>query len=353
MTFESFPFVVGWELTLSCNLRCTHCASSAGKPRKRELTRAESIEICDQLPDLLVDEVIFTGGEPLLSNLWEDVSRKLSDRNIKVGMVTNGILMTEGVLKRMSDCGMTAVGISIDGPREVHDHIRRLPGAFETTVRNAEGAAKNGMNVTVITSVTGTNISRLDEIFRLVHAIGAWKWQLQPLFPAGRGVKAASLHLTDREFLSLGEYIQQTRPQANAAGLEIVPADSCGYYSVLDLPEFEWHGCGAGRFSCGIMSDGRIKGCLSWPDTIIEGDLHTDSLWTIWFRPGAFSHLRDYTVDDMAGYCADCEVALECGGGCQAMSLAATGVFHSDPYCYRRILNEMPGGRPRERAKGL
>ena len=62
MGFESFPYVIGWELTLACNLRCRHCASSAGSPRGQELTLEESLAICDQFPALLVNEVIFTGG---------------------------------------------------------------------------------------------------------------------------------------------------------------------------------------------------------------------------------------------------------------------------------------------------
>src|SRR5689334_17492757 len=57
MGFEGFPLIVGWELTLACNLRCRHCASSAGLPRDNELTIEESLAICDQFPPLLVQEV--------------------------------------------------------------------------------------------------------------------------------------------------------------------------------------------------------------------------------------------------------------------------------------------------------
>ena len=58
MSFEGFPFVVGWELTLCCNLRCAHCGSSAGYARGDELTLEESLGLCDQMPELLVQHAI-------------------------------------------------------------------------------------------------------------------------------------------------------------------------------------------------------------------------------------------------------------------------------------------------------
>jgi MoaA/NifB/PqqE/SkfB family radical SAM enzyme len=83
MDFEGFPFIVGWELTLACNLRCEHCGSSAGLPRRDELTLAEALTICEQLPDLLVCEVDFTGGEPLVRPDWWKIAQKLYELKIK------------------------------------------------------------------------------------------------------------------------------------------------------------------------------------------------------------------------------------------------------------------------------
>ena len=80
MSFESFPFILGWELTLACNLRCRHCGTAAGEPREKELTLDESLKICDQLPELLVQEVDFTGGEPLMMPGWQKIFDRLPRR---------------------------------------------------------------------------------------------------------------------------------------------------------------------------------------------------------------------------------------------------------------------------------
>jgi radical SAM protein with 4Fe4S-binding SPASM domain len=336
--FEGFPYVIGWELTLGCNLGCLHCASSAGRARAGELGLAEAVGICDQLPEMLVDEVIFTGGEPLLNEHWREIAVRLAGLGIKTGMVTNGLLLSDTVVGEMLDSGMNAIGVSLDGPESLHDRLRASPGAFRKSMENIANARKRGMRVTIITSVTGINIGRLEDIKDIVVSCGAWKWQLQPFFPVGRGKANPELDITKGQFLELGRYIKRTRPIAKGLGLEIVPADSCGYFSSLDFPEFGWKGCGAGRFSCGIMSDGRVKGCLSWPDSKSDGDLRTRRFWDIWFGEGAFAEQRRYSAADVVGDCAGCEVALECGGGCQSMSLATTGKFHADPFCYRSIM---------------
>lgn len=203
-------------------------------------------------------------------------------------------------------------------------------------------STQHGIELTVITSVTGLNIDLLDEILGIVRELGAHKWQLQPLFPVGRGSGDRALHLSGLDFLRLGRFARERATQWIPGEPKILPADSCGYYSELDVCDTPWIGCSAGRSSVGIMSDGRVKGCLSWPDWTVEGDLRKADLWTIWFRPSAFAHLRNYSAQDIHRPCHGCEKAVECGGGCQAMSLAATGEWHCDPYCYRRLLQIAP-----------
>lgn len=342
MNFQSFPFVIGWELTLDCNLHCQHCASSAGRKRNNELNLNESLAICDQFPDLLVNEVVFTGGEPLLNRNWNLIASRLQNLGIKSGMVTNGLIVTKDIITKMKDSGMNAIGISLDGTDTIHDRIRGNPGLYNKIIKSIERYIKSDINVTVITLVSGINIQDLDAVYNIVRSIGAWKWQLQPIFPLGRSNENKYLFLTDEQFLFLGMYIHKLRPKALKDGVQVVPADSCGFYSMLDFPEFGWKGCGAGRFSCGIMSDGKVKGCLSWPDYTIEGDLRKDDLWTIWFRDEAFSKLRKFKKNDLKGECKNCDVGIECGGGCQAMSIATKGELRSDPFCYNLLLKKHP-----------
>ena len=335
MSFESFPHLIGWELTLACNLRCSHCASSAGTPRPHELSLEESLLLCDQFSELLAYEVVFTGGEPFLNPGWSEIATKLRDLGIKTGIVTNGLSVTDEVISRMRECGLKSAGVSIDGPQIVHDRIRCLSGSYDKSIRGAQRLVDGDIGLTVITSVCALNIAHLDEMLEIVRSLGAWQWQLQPLFPSGRGNSNRELHLSGEDFLRLGRFICDHSD--SSVFPRVLGADSCGYFSEFDVQKFGWSGCSAGRSSLGIMSDGRVKGCLSWPDWTVEGDLRKDDLWTIWFRPSAFARLRNVTATDLGTLCRNCDHASDCAGGCEAMSLAATGTWHNDSYCFHRL----------------
>lgn len=338
MSFEGFPFVIGWELTLDCNLHCLHCASTAGAKRANELSAEEAYMICEQFPALFVREVIFTGGEPFLCSYWDQLALRLNTYNINVGIVTNGLTINDELIDKILHSKIRGLGISIDGPEAIHDRVRGKNGSFKRVLRAIEILSKNKLPVTVITSVSGLNIDHLDELYYILKSIGIWQWQLQPIFPRGRSRENEFLFLENEDYLKLGMFIQKNHSKAKDAQIELVPADSCGYFSEFDLEEYPWKGCSAGISSCGIMSNGKVKGCLSWPDHIIEGDLRENTLWKIWFRENAFKILREKNTSNMKGNCENCEVALQCGGGCQAMSLAVENTWHADPYCYKHII---------------
>ncbi len=341
--FIGFPFIIGWELTLACNLRCAHCASRAGLARPGELSRDEAFAIADQFPPLLVYEVVFTGGEPLLSPLWEPLARHLGEREIRVGVVTNGTLLDRGMLARLKAAGIGSFAVSLDGLRETHDRLRVAPGLYDRVITGMGGAVAAGLNPTVITTVNALNVGELDGLYAELKNRGVRRWQLQPIFAFGRSGDHADLQLSSTQYMQLGRFIRDVQADAHRSEFNVFGADGVGYCSelVVDDPP-PWGGCGAGVATCGIMSDGRVKGCLTWPDSMIEGSLRDRDLWDLWFDDHSFRQTRHFTREDMTGACRDCPFALECGGGCNAISLASTGRLHGDPYCFRAIESATP-----------
>ncbi|MFP4453810.1 MAG: radical SAM protein, partial [Desulfobacterales bacterium] len=59
--------VVVWNLTQRCNLKCIHCYAhaKAGK-QKNELSTQEGKALIDDLADMGVPVLLFSGGEPLM-----------------------------------------------------------------------------------------------------------------------------------------------------------------------------------------------------------------------------------------------------------------------------------------------
>lgn len=337
MPFEGFPLIVGWETTLACNLSCMHCGSTAGHPRSDELSLPESLSICDQFIDLLVCEVDFTGGEPLLWPHLFDVAHYLRKLKIKTKLITNGALLDSDIISQLKDAGITRVGISIDGIKETHNQIRTRAGLFEHIIKSLEQLAKSGIPVTVITTVNALNIDQLPDLYSLLRSLNVDIWQFQPIFPLGRARYSKMLSLSETEYLKLGDFYKTHKASDQQLNPVITPGDSFGYYTDLDKREPGWEGCSAGIDLCGITSDGHIKGCLSMPDELSEGDLRQRDLWNIWFDENSFSYNRKFNESKLGHNCTGCSHGINCRGGCTSMSYSCTGLIHNDPYCFSRL----------------
>jgi Fe-coproporphyrin III synthase len=111
-----------------CNCRCVMC--DIWKRDTNEQIRAEDLDRHRlSMQNLGVKQVVLTGGEPLLHNDLTALCNFFSDLNIHLTLLTTGLLL----LKRAEDVAtlFDDVIISIDGPQEIHDSIRRVNGAFD------------------------------------------------------------------------------------------------------------------------------------------------------------------------------------------------------------------------------
>ena len=323
---------------MACNLRCRHCGSSAGSPRVGELTTDEALKICDQFPDLLVREVDFTGGEPLLRKDWPVIAQHLKNMGININILTNGLHLQEEMVSTMKKVGISTVGLSLDGLEETHDMIRGLKGSFKSVLESIKKIQKAGMSVNVITTVNSINVEELPAIMNILKLLGVKFWRLQPIIPIGRVLSSDKLLIDNESILSLGHFIQKWSLPSEEDGMRIICADGLEYV-LDDKKEKPWRGCSAGIVTCGITSDGRVKGCLSLPDNLVEGNLRERSLWDIWFDPNSFKYTRHYFKKQLGLNCSSCDKAKQCKGGCSANSYSATATFHNDPYCFHKISN--------------
>jgi Fe-coproporphyrin III synthase len=73
--------------------------------------------------------IVFSGGEPLMNAELPEICSLLRAEGIRLTLLSTGLLLKKcsvDVAKNFSD-----VIVSLDGPREIHDGIRRVPGAFD------------------------------------------------------------------------------------------------------------------------------------------------------------------------------------------------------------------------------
>ncbi len=125
---------------------------------------------------LLVQEVNFTGDEPLLRPDWFEFATHLRKIGITSKKITNGIALTNEVIKQTIDADIAGIGVSLDGLEESHDHIRDSPGLFRHVTMGIENLSKAKIPITVLTTVNTLNISELPSIYEHLLSLGVKRW---------------------------------------------------------------------------------------------------------------------------------------------------------------------------------
>jgi uncharacterized protein len=173
-----------------CNLDCHYCYYL----KKGELyPKGESFRMPDDiLEDYIVqhidaypEQVIrfsWHGGEPTILGL--DYFRKIvelqnkhlpSAQRIMNGIQTNGTLLDEDWCRFLADESF-AVGISLDGPQEVHDKYRLTKdqkSTFEDTMRGYRLLRQHGVNCDILCVVNAHNVQYPIEVYRFFKEIEA------------------------------------------------------------------------------------------------------------------------------------------------------------------------------------
>ncbi len=344
------PFLVVWDVTYACNLRCKHCYATAGKPLQDELTTEEAKKAIDKLDKAGVPIIAFSGGEPLVRPDILELSRYAADKGIYVALATNGTLITEEKAEEIKKAGIQFVQISLDGAdAKTHDEFRGIPGAFDRTVRGIKNCIKEGFFVNISTTMTHYNYKQIPKIIDFCEKLGVDWFMAYNFVPVGRGknIKQQDLTPDEREELlkMLWEKLKtskvnvlSTAPQFARIALQrefgnetIVPTH---FYTLklksqlANLAEFIG-GCGCGRFYCAIKPQGNIEPCVFFPLTV--GNIKTDDFEDVWNNNKVFAELRN--KDLLKPNCETCKYRYYCGG-CRARAFNYFGDYLApDPGC--------------------
>ncbi len=113
----------------SCNCRCVMCDIWKANADRRDLSASELAPHIADFQRWHVQRVVLSGGEALMhDNLWT-LCALLREQGVKITLLSTGLLLrrhAERVVRWCDD-----VTVSLDGSREVHDAIRRVPNAFD------------------------------------------------------------------------------------------------------------------------------------------------------------------------------------------------------------------------------
>src|SRR5262245_8266281 len=148
------PEAVQWISTSVCDLSCPHCYSHAGKKSHRELTTDEAMSLLvDELVRLNRPVLVIAGGETLLRKDFPRIIEYTYRRGVPWAIHTHGGRVEQHI-ETFAMYPPVMAAISLDGPRDYHDHFRGKIGSFDAAIRAMKALKRIG----VAEVVAGTTI---------------------------------------------------------------------------------------------------------------------------------------------------------------------------------------------------
>lgn len=343
------PVTIVWNFTNKCNLSCLHChQDSSPASCDSELTTAQAFRVVDNMSSAGVAILAFSGGEPLLRRDVYDVIERASSNGILCTIASNGTLMTREVAKRLAEAGVKRVEIGLDGASaETHDFLRNKPSSFETTIQGIRNCAEVGFDELAVTmTLHSKNAGELEQTIELAEKLGATRFYLNRLIPAGRGMEAMHLDVTAEEKIKALETLYRKFHSSIVDGFGMqCYARGMTYYArlghersrgeVFTVSEaFSGHekmfrekfgsnisriviklstgfgGCSTGLTYAGLTASGDLLPCV--PAPIKLGNLLEQDLREIWIHNDLLNHIRNRKA--LKGSCKKCAYSGLCGG---------------------------------------
>jgi radical SAM protein with 4Fe4S-binding SPASM domain len=347
------PAVVVWNCTRTCNLNCAHCYSQSDSRRfDGELTTSEAKALINDLAELGVAVLLFSGGEPLLRNDVFELGAYAAKAGLRPVLSTNGTFIDRLSAEKIKESGFAYVGVSIDGLERTHDRIRGAQGAFERALGGMRNCRDAGMRVGVRFTLSRRNVRDLGGVFNLARREEIPRICVYHLVYAGRAASLRGEDLSHREARHAMELICRRAEDfaAEKADVEVLTVDNPADGVYIYLRQLARDAARAAETmtllrSNGGAASGEKIGCV---DSV--GGVHPDQFWlnrTLGsVRQKKFSEIWNDPADELLrslrrraemvkGRCGACAYLEVCGGGLRARAEAATGdAWAADPACY-------------------
>ncbi|MBG9589615.1 TIGR04053 family radical SAM/SPASM domain-containing protein [Cytobacillus firmus] len=355
--FNKDPFIVIWELTRACQLKCLHCRAEAQYRRDpRELSFEEGMALIDQIREMNNPMLVFTGGDPLMRQDVFDIAEYAVKKGVRVSMTPSATPnVTKEAIEKAKQVGLARWAFSLDGPNaEIHDHFRGTSGSFDLTIERIKYLHELEIPVQINTVISRYNINYLEEMAQVVEELKCVLWSVFFLVPTGRGQEKDMISPVEHEKVFTWLYnlskkvtfdikttaaqhyrrvvIQQKMKEAKDQNEDIQYLDALTQQGLTGSID------GLGRAPKGV-NDGNGFVFIShtgdvYPSGLLPvkaGNVREQPLAEIYRESPIFKDLRN--PDKYKGKCGQCEFRYVCGGS-RSRAFAMTGDYmESEPFC--------------------
>jgi radical SAM protein with 4Fe4S-binding SPASM domain len=328
------PKLLYLHLTTKCNLRCPYCYNQEHRFQFIQLSRKEEVKehysegtfeefvrIIDEAAELGFTQIKITGGEALLHKDAIAIAAHAKSRGMFVNLLTNAILITEEMAKKIGPA-VDTVSISLDSAiPEEHDAVRGN-GTHAKVLKAIEILRQAGMNRIHLNSViTPVNMNSIEQFLDFayndlnVREVTTAASTIEVDDPSGRW-GAAKHTLTGEQMQHVYDqqhrfYQIQNKSQTNRVRVR---------------PEsLRRSQCGVGNGLVSIESNGDVYPCqtMHQPEFLC-GNAFETGLAHILETSGILKTMKSLQVDILPE-CNECPMRYVCSGGCRKEAYSREG----------------------------
>lgn len=320
----------------TCNLNCQYCFARQGNYNGERAVM--SFEVGKQALDYLIAnsgnrtnlEVDFFGGEPLMN--WDVVKQlvtyarsqeKIRNKKFRFTLTTNGMLIDDDVIE-FSNKEMHNVVLSLDGRKEVHDHLRKNlagDGSYDIIVPKFKKfiEKRGGKDYYMRGTFTHNNVDFTNDIFHMKD-LGFTELSMEPVV----------CKPTDPYALTI-EDLPKLFEQYELLATEMIRKKRAGdgftfYHYMIDLEHGPCiykriSGCGSGTEYMAVTPWGELFPCHQFVDN------PKYSMGNVWDGVTNTTLRDEFKLCNVyaRSECNDCWAKLYCSGGCAANAYNSTG----------------------------
>jgi radical SAM protein with 4Fe4S-binding SPASM domain len=292
------PEGVTFELTYGCNLRCVHCFNPTHRALPHELSTAEILAILDQLAELGVLTVTFTGGELSIRTDLAEILRHARNQGLLIRLLTNATRVTSDLTTLLQEVGTEQICVSIYGATApTYERMTATPGSYALFRQGLTLLASVNIPVIVRMPVTTINSHEIHACQNLAEGLGFKFQYCFDLTPTVAGnVTPLQYRLAPEMKIRLD---QEMLPEWGSAPIETACSTTASFIECA---------CGQNRFA--ITPYGEMNLCTAFP--IPRYNLRTGTVKEGW---EVLKHTVDEAQSNHRYECPTCDVRPHCRQG--------------------------------------
>jgi len=334
------------EVTNQCNLSCSTCMRNVWDVQYGQMSAETFERILASFQDLPQKPELFLGGygEPLSHPHILEMIGQAKKLGHRVSLITNGILLSEHVTRKLIDLKLDMLWVSLDGASPECYADVRLGDALPVVIENLTGLRTQKYKMFGISNWAGhpklgiafvamqRNIHDLGEVIRLGTRLGAVEFSISNVLAHNSELLDENLYTRSLD-MTAG---QEIRPMIHMPLMDIQPKTMTALASLLkDMNRLELSGgllnqntdqCPfIERGSLAVRWDGQVSPCLPLLYThkhfldqrertsreYFVGDVREKTLPDIWNDRNYLTlrkRLQDFDFSPCA-FCNSCEMA--------------------------------------------